>query len=585
MNHSTHAFMQRRPLATLSLIWLALLVIDLLLVRDLEWTLENVRGKRFWVNFLLSAFVLWSVLYNLRGLGTRLPRLALALSALLSVAYFAQSAYFGIYRKFVSIFDFRFFTADPWLTVELWWEHGTLLGPLLTAVLAFLLFRLVLPLRPGRRWLRWSKGGLGVALFLLVTLNWYGAPHFQVVPVAYAGNLIGAIEFTQNRDDYPPKPPLNYREQPAEGAPSVVYVIGESLNVNHMSVYGYERDTTPNLSRMAAAGEVFALRNAVSIGPRTLTSVPYMLTGLQGIDPYGVIYSVPTLFNYAKSAGYRTGLITAQDFQWRNIDKLFVDSDLDHFEQGVNFSPDVSVSIGANDMDVLNRGVRPFLERARGGGPYLLVTQMSGSHTPFSAQVPADMKQFLPEDKPNGINAYDNTVWYTDHYLHQLVQAVRADAPDAWIFYSSDHGEHVSERGGQFHSDFRNEVTHNALLVFPPPAWREQIRQQLDAPVSQADIFATILALMQVEPVTPLDSLSLLGEIPHDRMRVVTAYMKTLHNDPRAALVFPDRSIYEVDFERRSVRLSDGETVIPYADLEPRFRQLFDRRLQAEVSE
>ncbi|WP_081849820.1 phosphoethanolamine transferase [Marinobacterium lacunae] len=579
-------YMCRNPLLLLVLVWFALLGLDLFLVRDLEWTVAHIDGKRFWANFLISAIVLWAVLYNLRGLGKYRPKLSLVISILLSLTYFVQSAYFGVYRKFVSIFDFRFFSVDPWLSIELWWVNSKIMEPLLIAVLAFLLIRVATRLPRGSRWVGWSKGVSGLALFLLVTLSWYGAPHFQVGPVAYAGNFIGAIEFTQNRDDYPPKPELQYREQAVPGAPDIVFVIGESLNVNHMGVYGYERDTTPNLSRMAKTGEVFALRNAVSIGPRTLCSVPYMMTGLQGIDPEGVIYSVPTIFNYAKSAGYQTALITAQDFQWRGIDKIFVDADMDHFEQGSNFSADVSVSVGANDMDVLKRGVGPFLESAAGRkAPYMLVTQMSGSHTPFSAQVPQEMKQFLPEPKQNSVNAYDNTVWYTDHYLNELVNRVRQKSPDSWIFYSTDHGEHVSEKGGLFHSDFTNEVTHNALLVFPPPGYQAQIGRQLDAPVSQADIFATILELMQVKPVAPLDGLSLLGDIPADRLRVVTAFMKTLHNDPRAALVFPDRSIYEVDFERKNVRLSDGETVIPYAELDMRYRTIFERRMKIEVKE
>ncbi len=566
----------------LLLVLVSFLAMDLFLVRDFSWTLDNIRGKRFWVNFALSAFVLWVLLFNLRGYWLRHRKIAMGLLVACAAAYFAQSAYFGIYRKFVTVFDFRFFIGDPLMTVELWLEHGEMLRPALAAVLASSLLWWVMrqPASP-HRWLRWTKGGLGTAIFLLVTLNWYGAPHFQLAPIAYAGNLISAVEFSYNREDCPPKPELTYREQPAAKAPSMVMVIGESLNVDHMQIYGYPRPTTPNLLRLEQNGQLVALKNAVSIGPRTLCSVPYMMTGLQGVDPHGVIYSVPTIFNYAKSAGYNTALITAQDFQWRNVDKIFVDQDMDHFEQGVHFSPDVSVSVGADDRVVLQQGVKPWLQRQQDSDkPFMLVVQMSGSHPPFSRQVPADMKQFLPEENPNSINAYDNTVWYTDLVLSELLEAVRAQAPGAWVFYSSDHGEHVTGKGGAFHGDFMDEVTHNSLLVFPPASALEIIRQQEQAPVSQADIFATMLELMQVDPVTPIDGMSLLQPIPEDRLRVVTAFMKTLHNDPRAALIFPDRSLYEVDFERRNVRLSDGDTVIPYKQLNADYRAIFDRRLE-----
>lgn len=562
----------------------AFLAMDLLLVRDVSWTIENIQGKRFWVNFVLSAFVLWVLLFNLRGYWHGHRRVAIGVLMACAVAYFAQSAYFGIYRKFVTVFDFRFFVADPVMTLELWVQHGEKVRPALAAVIASGLLWCVMRMQPARRrWVRWTKGGFALAIFLLVTLNWYGAPHFQLAPVAYAGNLISAIEFKYNREDYPPKPELKYRDTARQGAPSMVMVIGESLNVDHMQIYGYPRETTPNLVRLEKEGRVVALRNAVSIGPRTLCSVPYMMTGLMGVDPHGVIYSVPTIFNYAKSASYNTALITAQDFQWRNIDKLFVDQDMDHFEQGINFSPNVSVSIGADDRDVLVKGIKPWLDRQRtSDNPFMLVVQMSGSHTPFASQVPRDMKQFLPEENPNSINAYDNTVWYTDHILNELLESVRAQNPEAWIFYSSDHGEHVTGKGGAFHGDFMDEVTHNSLLVFPPPSALERIRAQEQAPVSQADIFATMLDLMEIEPVAPIDGMSLMEPIPTDRMRVVTAFMKTLHNDPRAALIFPDRSLYEVDFERSNVRLADGETVIPYGELDAEYRAIFDRRLNRQ---
>ena len=153
------------------------------------------------------------------------------------------------------------------------------------------------------------------------------------------------------------------------------------------------------------------------------------------------------------------------------------------------------------------------------------------------------------------------------------------------MFYSSDHGEHVTGKGGAFHGDFQDEVTHNALLVFPPEGAMDSVADKRDAPVSQADIFTTLLALMQVNPVMPVDGMSLLGDIPADRMRIVTAFMKTLHNDPRAALIFPDRSLYEIDFERRNVRLADGDTVIPYEQMAAEYRALFDRYLPAQIPE
>ena len=105
---------------------------------------------------------------------------------------------------------------------------------------------------------------------------------------------------------------------------------------------------------------------------------------------------------------------------------------------GSDFSSDVSVSIGADDRVMLNKGVKPWLAQLDSEQPFMLVVQMSGSHTPFTRQVPDDMKQFLPEENPNSINAYDNTVWYSDLVLNELLEAVRAKHPNSWLFYSAD---------------------------------------------------------------------------------------------------------------------------------------------------
>ncbi len=568
------------PRTTLLLAWLLLILLDLFLVRDAAWLADNLFGKRFVVNFVLSALAFWLLLYCVRGLLRRRPWFGVAVLLLLVAAYFAQASYFDVYGKFVTAFDFRFFAADPVLSLQLGAQTVSLWHSAGVAAAVLLILALVMSLDARPSILRRCLGGaLALPLFMLITLNWYGASSFQIAPVAYAGSLVSALEFQAQALDKPVKPTLTARAA-TPGVPNIVVVIGESLNRDHLGLYGYGRDTTPQLSAMLRRGEMLAMQNAVGVSPRTLTSVPYMLTGLQGVDPKGVIYTVPTLFNYAKSGGYQTALITAQDFEWRNLDQLLVDGDLDHYQQGVDFSADVSVSVGADDLQVLERGILPYLKRAaEQSEPFMLVAQMSGSHTPFSAQVPQAYKVYLPEDDPNGVNAYDNTVRYADLYLSRLVEEARRIDPNTWVFYASDHGEHVSDTGSRFHADFLPEVIRNPLLVFPPLGQLGAVRAAVDAPVSAADIVPSALELMAIEPVTELGGVSLLQPIDPERMRIVTAYMITLHNDPRAALVFPDQSIYDIDFKRGSVKLSDGETLIRYDELDPKYRGLFEPRL------
>jgi glucan phosphoethanolaminetransferase (alkaline phosphatase superfamily) len=519
-------------------------------------------------------------------MAARHPRLQWVWIALLAFAYFAQAAYFGVYRKYITVFDVRFFLQDPWMSLTLFAENGETLRPLIVAALGGWLLRAIMQTpAPIKRWGSWLCVALGTVLLVFISLNWYGAPAFQTAPIAYTGTLIRATDIRtgKNTTSTAQRPVVPPTTRPAD-APDVVWIIGESLTTKHMQVYGYNRATTPNIQALQKAKQALAFQDALATSPRTMSSVPYILSGLQGVDPTGMIYSTPSIFNYAKSAGYHTGLITAQDFQWRNIDKLFVDKDMDHFQQGTDFSASVNVSIGADDHQMFDRGVKPFLAKAtQKPEPLFLVIQMSGSHTPYAAQVPQDMKQFLPEETPISINAYDNTVWYTDKFISRLVQEVHNTRPNAWVFFTSDHGQDFGNGvQNKFHGSLTPDVIHVPLIVFAPAAQLNKLRANAAAPTAHADMFATTLDVMGVKPIAPIDGLSLLKPIPKSRMRVSTSYVKTLHNDPVAALIFGDGRRYQIQFDQGSVLLNDQKTAIPYKDLPPEIRAIFDQRLEGK---
>jgi arylsulfatase A-like enzyme len=115
------------------------------------------------------------------------------------------------------------------------------------------------------------------------------------------------------------------------------------------------------------------------------------------------------------------------------------------------------------------------------------------------------------------------------------------------------------------------------LLVFPPATKGQDMTINTRSPVSQADIMATVLDLMGQQNVTDIDGISLRRPIPADRMRIVSPYMITLHNDPKAAIVLPDGQRHEIDFTQQSVKWADGR-VTPYSDLPPQWRARIDAR-------
>src|SRR5690606_37060177 len=122
--------------------------------------------------------------------------------------------------------------------------------------------------------------------------------------------------------------------------------------------------------------------------------------------------------------------------------------------------------------------------------PFLLVTHMDGSHYPYAAHSPLHAKKFLPEGDANSINAYDNTLVYTDMYLQRLEKELRSRFKDSWIFYTSDHGQNLDGQYGRFASGYSEQMIHNPLFIFPPENYFETLEANAHAPITQSDIFS-----------------------------------------------------------------------------------------------
>jgi glucan phosphoethanolaminetransferase (alkaline phosphatase superfamily) len=570
-------FVNMKPKLYLIIVWLLFLTIDIVIVRDLSWLEAQLHGERFWANFAPTSFALLAVLYLIRRFLLQTRTRKIIAFFILYVPLIVQSTHFEIYRIFVSPFGFDFFVENPLLTMKLWIENANYVK-IVALVFLVLLGLYLLEKFPVKR-SPWPLIGSGVfltAVFVLSLLSWYSIAKFQNSIIAYTTNMLVSMKIqnavlpTINRPEIP-RPEGNHIR------PNIVYIIGESMITSHMSLYGYQRDTTPNLKKLLQKKVLVAFKNAVSIGTKTLVSLPYMLVGLQGIDPDGLFFSYPTIFNYAKAAGYRTAYISAQDVQWGRLDKFIIDKDVDHYRSGVDYNPSTNVSKGADDLVMLEKGIIPYLKTVK--EPFLLVVQMDGSHYPYSKHSPQQYKKFLPEEDEDGVNAYDNTLVYSDVYLYKLYNAIRQKDKKAWIFFSPDHGQNLGGDDGFFNERYSKNTIHNPLLVFPPPSAFPRIRANESSPVSQADIAATILDLMHMTPVKPLDAQSLLQPIGPSRLRVCSSYMPTFHNKPTAVLIFEDLSYYHINFRKMRVTLRDGKTIVPFSKIEKSLQAPFIKRL------
>ena len=216
----------------------------------------------------------------------------------------------------------------------------------------------------------------------------------------------------------------------------VVLVIGESSRKANFQLYGYQRNTNPLLSKQ----EGLKVYEATSCATYTTAGTKAILEPQDSGDLYEL------LPNYA----FRTGV----DVSWRSSNwgepPIHIDEYLTNEELGEKY-PDENIY---NDA-ILLKGLRERIESSP-KNKVLIVLHTSTSHGPkYADKYPKEFEVYKPvaknveEGQKNVdllINAYDNTILYTDFLVDSLINMLRSmtDWNSAMIFIS-DHGESLGE--------------------------------------------------------------------------------------------------------------------------------------------
>ena len=247
-------------------------------------------------------------------------------------------------------------------------------------------------------------------------------------PWSYIANTYRIISFIQDEQAEEIKLPDGKFTDDEKAV--VVLVIGESARKANFQLYGYQRDTNPLLSKQKGL-KVFQANSCAT----------YTTAGTKAIlEPKdcGDLYEL--LPNYA----FRTGV----DVSWRtsnwgeppiHIEEYLTDTEL--AEQ----YPDVD----SNYDGILYAGLRQRIESSS-KNKVLIILHTSTSHGPqYANKYPKEFEVYKSDDI---VNAYDNTIRYTDFLLDGLINTLRdmKDWKSAMIFIS-DHGESLGENNMFMH--------------------------------------------------------------------------------------------------------------------------------------
>ncbi len=308
-------------------------------------------------------------------------------------------------------------------------------------------------LRQTRRAGLWLTG-FGILVFVAALLWSDGfSPRREMFPYNVCANLVSSVERKREALHYgESSATFSYRAESthADTLPEVyVFVIGETSRADNWQLMGYGRPTNPRLSQQRG---VTAYSRTLSEVNTTHKSVPMLLSWLTA-DTFGSgVGRTRSIFEAFNSAGYATAFISNQRRNHSYID--FYGREAQHVEF-------ISDSAGPQRDANLLGPLDTFLAKA-GRRKAFVVLHTYGSHFEYNKRYGREMAVFRPDGKSAAdvanraelLNAYDNTIVYTDSVLSAGIDRLRASRRVAAMIYVSDHGEDIFDdaRGRFLHA-------------------------------------------------------------------------------------------------------------------------------------
>lgn len=404
------------------------------------------------------------------------PQRTRQISAVIGLVLWAFSlvslGYYCVYgQEFSQSVIFIMFESNPAEAREyfsqyfVWWMVPALV---IYSAIAWLLWRQVRPIHLSRRAAWIAVALIAIALFAYpqikninrgVLSSAMAAETIQkrmepAVPwqmlvgyMQYQEQLAGMQELLDQNRKLPPI--MNLVEANAEQPKTLVLVIGESTNRQHMSLYGYPRQTTPKLD---------ALRNQLTVFNKVIGPRPYTIEVLQQVLTFAdqenpdLYLTTPSLMNIMKQAGYKTFWITNQQTMTKR------NTMLTNFSQQADEQFYLNNSRDQNSRSYDENVIEPFQKvLADPAEKKLIIVHLLGTHMKYEYRYPPEFARFndragladwaTPDQIPV-INNYDNAVLYNDEVVANLISSFSATNPNGLLVYFSDHGEDVFDSPG-----------------------------------------------------------------------------------------------------------------------------------------
>ena len=318
----------------------------------------------------------------------------------------------------------------------------------------------------------------------------------------------------------------DYKHNPSvlctgEHLDNIVLVIGESFAKFHSSLYEYDKETNPFLSRLRSDGAMLVYDNVTSAYGTTIPSVKsIMMSYLDSMSDSVDWFRCLTLIEVMQKAGYKTHWISNQ-----SKTGLF-DNEVGRFSDLCDEQFFVGNKHSGMNREYTDEELIPFVKGCLSdtSQPQFIVIQLMGSHFEFNKRYPPEFSRFNSADYVEShshlsaynravVAEYDNSVLYNDSVVYELMTCFEQE--NSIVFYFSDHGIDVFQSSDDYigHAKTNDVISVSESKKIPfmvyttrlfrdrHPELQKRIENAVNRPYRTDSIMYTVMDVAGVETV------------------------------------------------------------------------------------
>ncbi len=286
-------------------------------------------------------------------------------------------------------------------------------------------------------------------------------------------------------------------------SPNLVLITTDTTRADHLGSYGYPKDTTPNLDKLAQKGVRF--ERAFAHVPITLPSHTSILSGtippFHGVRDNGgfmVRKDLVTLPEILKDQGYATAAFVSAfvlDSRY-GLDEGF---DVYDDQYKAQWSEEKLRDARIYNQMITDRPADQTTDRAlkwleqQGDQPFFMWIHYYDPHQRYDP--PHPFNQIFRD------NLYDGEIAFMDQEIGKVFQALKKRQlwDDTAVVVTGDHGEGLGEHGETTHAVLSYDSTLRVGLIIKPPGTTGIAPRVVQEPVSHVDILPTLGDILEVD--------------------------------------------------------------------------------------